>query len=129
MSQIYWQGKPLALAVKEYEGTAWLSLGGLVEAFNGHLQDLPGGAVGFCLPDDRCLPLGAGDIYEDGGEKLVRLSALTPLGVVTAGVQSVHQIHLGDPMPDLTFSRLEGGSLALRDLIGKPTILFAWASW
>lgn len=129
MRQIHWQGKPLALAVKEYEGTVWLSLGGLVEALNGHLQDLPGGAVGFCLPDDRCLPLGAGDIYEDGGVKLVRLSALTPLGVVMDSVQPVDQILLGDPMPDLTFSRLEGGLLALRDLIGKPTTLFAWASW
>ncbi len=129
MRQIYWQSKPLALAVKEYEGTAWLSLGELVEALNGHLQDLPGGAVGFCLPDDRCLPLGAGDIYEDEGEKLVRLSALTPLGVVTDGIQPVDQILLGDPMPDLTFTHLQGGLLALRDLIGKPAILFAWASW
>jgi peroxiredoxin len=36
---------------------------------------------------------------------------------------------LGDPLPDLTMPTLDGQPVALRDLIGKPTLLFAWASW
>jgi thiol-disulfide isomerase/thioredoxin len=33
------------------------------------------------------------------------------------------------PLPQLVLSRLDGGSLALSDLAGKPVVLNLWASW
>ncbi len=35
----------------------------------------------------------------------------------------------GDKVPDITLPRLDGGTLALRNLGGKRLLLFFWASW
>jgi hypothetical protein len=129
MTKILWQDQPLDLAVHQQDDADWLSLAALTDALDGHLQDLPGEAVGFCLADDRCLPLRGDDLRTEGPDRWVRVSALAPLGITAEGAPPFKQILLGDPMPDITFTTLSGEAIALRSLIGKPTMLFAWASW
>ena len=36
---------------------------------------------------------------------------------------------VGDAVPDLTFALLEGDSLALPDLAGRPALINLWATW
>lgn len=36
---------------------------------------------------------------------------------------------VGDRLPDITLSRLDGGQLALQTLRGKRLLLFFWGSW
>lgn len=36
---------------------------------------------------------------------------------------------VGQRAPDWTLPRTDGGTLRLRDLAGKPVLLFFWASW
>ena len=129
MIEIQWRDKLLNVAVREAEGTAWLALDEIVAVLEGHLQPLPGDGLGLCSADDICLPLGPDDLRLENGVQLVRLASLSPLGLGATGSLSQGQILLGDPLPELTFTRLEGGSFALRELPQKPTLLFAWASW
>ena len=35
----------------------------------------------------------------------------------------------GDQIPDCTFEKMDGGSIALRELQGKPVVMNFWASW
>jgi hypothetical protein len=35
----------------------------------------------------------------------------------------------GDPFPDISLPRLDGGELVFRDLRGKRFLLFFWGSW
>ncbi len=35
----------------------------------------------------------------------------------------------GHPLPDFRLSTIGGLSVALRDLLGTPTLYFGWASW
>jgi hypothetical protein len=129
VNRIFWQDQPLDLDLHEENGDAWLSLDALTRALDGHLLELPGETIGFCLPDDRCLPLRGDDLRRTEQETQVRLAALAALGIVAEGAPPAGQMLLGDPLPDLTMPTLDGQPVALRDLIGKPTLLFAWASW
>jgi hypothetical protein len=129
MTVLQWRGKPLTLPLIEKNEGQWLALDGLVEALEAHLQDLPGGAVGFCLADDICLPLGQDDLALEGGRQFVRLAALASLGIAAGSGPTAPQMLLGDPMPALTFTTLEGSAFSLSALPQKPTLLFAWASW
>lgn len=36
---------------------------------------------------------------------------------------------VGERSPDWTLPQLDGGELSLRELRGKKTLLFFWASW
>lgn len=36
---------------------------------------------------------------------------------------------VGDPYPDITLPRLDGGDLVLGDLRGKRLLLSYWSSW
>ncbi len=38
-------------------------------------------------------------------------------------------VTIGDPFPDLTLPRLDGGTLSFSDLRGKRLLLFFWGSW
>ena len=40
---------------------------------------------------------------------------------------STHTV--GQAIPDLALSGLNGGAINLRDFLGKKYILFMWASW
>lgn len=127
MTKFQWQDKTISLDIVEHDGAEWVSLNQVVATVDGHLKALPGQAIGFCLPNDICLPLGQDQLREDGS--LVQLSALVSLGIVSDSASTASHILLGDPLPDVTFARMDGGHLRLRDLPQKPTLLFAWASW
>lgn len=36
---------------------------------------------------------------------------------------------LGDRLPDLLFTSLDGTQVSLSSLRGRPALLFVWASW
>ncbi len=36
---------------------------------------------------------------------------------------------VGEPLPDLAFATLEGDSISLGDLDGRPTLVNVWATW
>lgn len=38
-------------------------------------------------------------------------------------------LQVGDPLPDISLPRLDGGTLALAQLRGKRLLLFFWGSW
>ena len=52
-------------------------------------------------------------------------TALFVLGSVVLAVQPGRR----PPLPDLTFSALEGQQVALRRFAGKPTVVNLWATW
>lgn len=37
--------------------------------------------------------------------------------------------HVGDPVPDITLTALDGRRINLRDFRGSRLIIFCWASW
>jgi hypothetical protein len=128
MTTLHWRDKPLNLAIHHTDDSTWLPLDALVETINGHLQPLPGDGLGLCTADDLCLPLRADDLRDVEGTRWVSLAALSPLGIVDAAAVETGLL-LGDAMPDLTLTQLDGTPFALYQLPPKPTLLFAWASW
>jgi len=38
-------------------------------------------------------------------------------------------LQVGDPLPDVSLPRLDGGTLAFTELRGKRLLLFFWGSW
>ncbi|MAG36683.1 MAG: hypothetical protein CL878_10650 [Dehalococcoidia bacterium] len=50
------------------------------------------------------------------------------LNMATVAAPSVGPL-VGQRAPDWTLPRTDGGTLRLRDLAGKPVLLFFWASW
>ena len=129
MAKLYWQGQALALNLKAHDEDYWVSLPDILEAVGGHVKNLPKGALGFCLADDRCLPLGAADTFEAGGITWLRVRALSPLGLQSDSDTPADLPVLGDPMPNLSLPDLQGQPFALSSLQGKPSLIFAWASW
>ena len=128
MATLHWRDTPLDLPIHHTDGAAWLPLDALVEAINGHLQPLPGDGLGLCTADDLCLPLRVDDLREVEGIRWISLTALSSLGIVDAAVAQTGLL-LGDSLPELTLTQLDGTPFALHQLPPKPTLLFAWASW
>ncbi len=57
-------------------------------------------------------------------------AAASGLVVVFGGLALVHALRTPSPrLPSLTLTRVQGGSINLRDLQGHPVVLNLWASW
>jgi thiol-disulfide isomerase/thioredoxin len=61
------------------------------------------------------------------------LVAAAGLGLLTAGPLALEALSaaqtVGEPAPEFTLTRLDGSTLSLADLRGKPTVINFWATW
>lgn len=63
---------------------------------------------------------------------LLPLLLLAVLGgwlAVRAGLFSAPVVRIGDPAPDFELTTLDGGTMTLAELAGRPVIVNFWASW
>lgn len=60
---------------------------------------------------------------------ILLLAALGGWLAVRAGLFDAPVVRIGDPAPDFQLATLDGGSVTLAELAGRPVVVNFWASW
>ncbi len=55
--------------------------------------------------------------------------AVPPAGNVVQTKESKRGTAIGDIAPDFSLAKVDGGSIASKDLEGKPAVLVFWTAW